>query len=185
MQVVRWGVGACFVVGASVAATHWAVRAGHITPFGAWARFVRGWSDPLLNPVEHRVVRAGGNPQSAPLWLLGAVVVLGLILIQAVSWLFGVALRIQYALQVGLILPMLVSTTFSVLQAALLIRILTSWFSVSPYSWWMRIVRALTDWILEPIQRILPRTGMIDFSPLVAWLLLGVAERVVMGWLVP
>lgn len=181
--IVRWCVGAGFVVAATVAATHWAVRAGHLTPFSAWPRFVRGWSDPLLLPVEQRVLRAGGNPQSAPLWLLGIVVVGGLILIQLVGWLFRVALGIQYAISVGLILPMLVSTTFSILQAALLIRIIASWFAVSPYSTWMRVVRGLTDWILEPIQRVLPRTGMLDFSPLVAWLLLSLAARVVVGWM--
>jgi YggT family protein len=178
---VRWIVGGAFVVAAVVAATHWAVRAQHIAPFGGWARFVRGWSDPLLNPVERRVVRAGGNPQSAPLWLLGAVVVGGLVLIQLVAWLLGTILRLSYAADGGALLPTLVSALFSVLTAALLIRVVVSWFGVSPYSWWMRIVHGLTDWVIEPIQRILPRTGMVDFSPMIAYLLLRVAERVVMG----
>ena len=69
----------------------------------------------------------------------------------------------------------------SLLTTALLIRVVASWFGASPYSWWMRIVGVLTDWLIEPIQRLLPRTGMVDFSPLVGYLLLRVAERVVMG----
>ncbi len=177
----RWIVGGALVVAAVVAATHWAVRAQHLAPFGGWARFVRGWSDPLLTPVERRVLKAGGNPQSAPLWLLGGVVIGGLILIQLVAWLIGTILRLSYAAGGGAVLPMLVSTLFSVLTAALLIRVVSSWFGVSPYSWWMRIVLTLTDWVIEPIQRILPRTGMMDFSPMIAYVLLRVAERVVMG----
>ena len=31
-------------------------------------------SDPVLLPLERRIFRAGGNPQNAPLWLLGIVI---------------------------------------------------------------------------------------------------------------
>ncbi|MBK7593952.1 MAG: YggT family protein [Gemmatimonadetes bacterium] len=178
---MRWLVGGAFVVGAVVAATHWAVRRQHLTPFGWWPRFVRGWSDPMLRPVEGRVVRAGGNPQSAPLWLLGGIVVGGLLLIQLVQWVLGTILQLGYAAKAGALLPTLVSSLFSLITAALLVRVISSWFAVSPYSWWMRIVRGLTDWILEPLQRILPPMGPMDFSPLVAYFLLRVAQQVVVG----
>jgi YggT family protein len=178
---MRWLVGGAFVVGAVIAATHWAVRAQHLAPFGWWPRFVRGWSDPLLRSVEGRVVRAGGNPQSAPLWLLGGIVVGGLLLIQVVKWVIGTILQLGYASDTGALLPTLVSSLFSLLTAALLVRVISSWFAVSPYSWWMRIVCGLTDWILEPLRRILPPVGPMDFSPLVAYFLLRIAQQVVVG----
>ena len=56
-----------------------------------------------------------------------------------------------------------------------------SWFGAAPYSGWLRSVRGLTDWILEPLQRILPPMGPMDFSPLVAYFLLRVAQQVVVG----
>jgi len=37
----------------------------------------------------------------------------------------------------------------------------------------------LTDWIVEPLRRILPPMGQLDFSPLVAWLLLMVLRAFV------
>jgi YggT family protein len=40
----------------------------------------------------------------------------------------------------------------------------------------MRPVMLLTDWIIEPIRRVLPPFGMIDFSPLVAWLVLSIVR---------
>ena len=135
----------------------------------------------MLRPVEGRVVRAGGNPQSAPLWLLGGIVVGGLLLIQLVQWVLGTILQLGYAAKAGALLPTLVSSLFSLITAALLVRVISSWFAVSPYSWWMRIVRGLTDWILEPLQRILPPMGPMDFSPLVAYFLLRVAQQVVVG----
>ena len=57
----------------AVGLTHWAVRSRRITPFGAWPRFMRRASDPVLLPLERRVIRAGGSPQDAPLWLIGIV----------------------------------------------------------------------------------------------------------------
>ena len=47
----------------------------------------------------------------------------------------------------------------------------------------MRPLVLLTDWIIEPIRRILPPIGMIDFSPMVAWLVLWVARGLVLGML--
>ena len=74
-----------------VALTHWAVRRRTIDPFGAWPRFVRRISDPVLLPLERRVVRLGGSPQDAPLWLLGVVIVGGLVLLSLTRWLLGTA----------------------------------------------------------------------------------------------
>jgi YggT family protein len=42
---------------------------------------------------------------------------------------------------------------------------------------------ALTDWLIEPIRRILPPLGMIDFSPLVAWLVLSLVRSFVLSLL--
>ena len=66
---------------ATVALTHWAVRSRRINPFGAWPRLVRRMSDPILLPLERRVINAGGNPQNAPLWLLGLAIGAGLLLL--------------------------------------------------------------------------------------------------------
>jgi YggT family protein len=176
-------VGGAFVTSAIVALTHWAVRAGHLQPFGAWPRFVRGWSDPMLRPVESRLLRAGGNPQQAPWWLLGAAVLGGLALLAVVRWLLGLILTLWFSAQGGpaALLPLAVAMAFNVLQIALLLRVVASWFGLSPYGRVMRVAHALTDWLLEPIQRLLPTMGPFDFSPLVAYLLLGLARTLVMN----
>src|SRR3954452_25449741 len=76
-----------------VALTHWAVRKQRIEAFGAWARFVRRLSDPVLRPLERRVIKAGGNPQNAPYWLLGIVIGLGLVLLSFTLWLIELIVR--------------------------------------------------------------------------------------------
>jgi YggT family protein len=167
----------------TVALTHWAVRSRRITPFGPWPRFVRRISDPILLPLERRVLRSGGSPQDAPLWLVGLVIGGGLLLVSLTGWLIGTAATIVVVAQGGprAWLRVLVSASFTVLMAAILIRVIGSWFGVGPYRKWMRPFYLLTDWLIDPIRRILPPVGIIDFSPMVAWLVLYVVRGFVLG----
>jgi len=183
--VARVLVVVALVYASVVALTHWAVRSRRITPFGAWPRFMRRVSDPVLLPLERRIVRAGGGPQDAPLWLLGVVIAGGLLLLTLVHWLAGFVATLGVLSESG---PrawarFVVSGLFTVLMIALLIRVISSWFGISPYRPWMRPVMALTNWIIDPIRRILPPFGMIDFSPLVAWLVLTLVRGFVLSLL--
>jgi len=58
---------------------------------------------------------------------------------------------------------------------AVIIRIIASWLGFFRYTKWMRPVYALTDWLIEPLRRVIPPFGMFDLSPLAAlfvlWLL--------------
>jgi YggT family protein len=146
---------------------------------------MRRASDPVLLPLERRIVRAGGSPQDAPLWLLGIVIAGGLLGLTLVHWLAGFVATLSYLSASG---PrawarFLVSTLFSVLMIALLVRVIASWFGISPYRPWMRLAMALTDWIIQPIRRLLPPVGMLDFSPLVAWLVLTLVRGFVLSYL--
>jgi YggT family protein len=178
----RYLVGGGFLVAAVVALTHWAVRGGKLSPFGGWARFVRSWSDPLLRPIEQRLHRSGGNPQQAPWWLLGLTVLGGLALLALLRWLLGFSYTIATIGDSGsrVALAMVVSTLFSVLIAALMIRVIASWLGIGPYGRIMRIMHAMTDWLLEPIQRALPNFGPLDLSPLVAYFALVLTRSLVM-----
>jgi YggT family protein len=168
-----------------VALTHWAVRRRKIGPFGAWPRLVRTLSDPVLLPLERRVIRFGGSPQDAPLWLLGVVVLGGLVLLSLTNWILGMVGMLgalAYASPRDWI-RILVSWAFSLVMLAIFVRVIASWFGVSEYRRWMRPLVLISDWIIQPIRRILPSTGMIDFSPMVAWLVLWVARGFVLGLL--
>jgi YggT family protein len=179
--VTRSLVVAAFVYAVVVACTHWAVRSRRLSPFGAWPRFVRRMSEPVLLPLERRIVRAGGGPSDAPLWLLGIVVVGGLVLISLVRWAIGIAYELG-ALSQGSPRDWLiaaVSWAFRLMMLALLVRVVGSWFSLSPYSRWMRPFVVLTEWLLEPLRRVLPLFGPLDLSPMVAYLLLWIAQQAI------
>lgn len=180
---VRVLVVVALVVASIVAITHWAVRSGKLEPFGGWAKFVRGWSDPMLKPIERRIVRAGGNPQSASLWLVGIAVLGGLALISLVRWLMGFIFGLIALAQNpgGMLLPVVVQYTFSLLIGALMIRVIGSWFGIGPQNKIMRFFYILTDWLVEPLQRVLPTMGPFDFSPIVAYFILVFTRSLVLN----
>ena len=68
-----------------------------------------------------------------------------------------------------------------VLYAALLARVLSSWFNIGPTSPFfpiLSIIHQVTEPILAPIRKVLPKMGMLDFSPMVALILLSIIQRV-------
>jgi YggT family protein len=60
----------------------------------------------------------------------------------------------------------------TLLVIAIIARALLSWFNMDPRSPLIQALNQITEPILEPIRRIMPRLGMIDLSPLIAILLL-------------
>jgi YggT family protein len=181
-RILRGLIAAGFAYASVVAVTHWLVRSKRLQPFGAWPRLVRRISDPVLHPIERRLLRAGGNPQDGPLWLIGGVIVGGLVLMALSRWVMRFALDLAYVAGAGprALLYQLVNSAFGVLNIALLVRVFSSWFGVSEYAKWMRPFVWLTDWLLEPIRRRMPPMGAFDLSPIVAYLVLMVLRWAVL-----
>ena len=171
------------VVVAAGATLSYAVRTRRLSPFGSAGRLVRGTIDPLFAPVERRVLRAGGLPTAAPWWALAAVVVVGIVLISLLGFLRGQLIGATMALQGGGrgILFLALSWTFGLLRLALIVRVASSWFRISPYSPWIRWAFVLTEWLLRPIRQVVPNLGMIDVSPLVAYFALVLLEGLVLS----
>ena len=59
-----------------------------------------------------------------------------------------------------------------VLAIAILLRVVVSWYSPRPTNKLVIILYRLTELFLAPLRRIIPRFGPLDFSPLVAVILL-------------
>jgi len=59
--------------------------------------------------------------------------------------------------------------------------VFSSWFGLTRYTRGISLTYRLTDWLVEPIRRMMPPMGMFDFSPLVAYLVLIVLRSLLMG----
>lgn len=172
--VLRMAVLAAVAGAAVVALTHAAVRARRLPPFGAWPRFVRRTSDPLLRPIERRLVRAGRNPQDAGVWLVGLTVGAGIVLLSLAGWVTGWVDELLFLADGS---PRAwarwgVARGVDLLMLALIMRVVASWFGRGEHTRWLRPAYLLTDWLLRPIRRLLPTFGPIDLSPLVAYVAL-------------
>ena len=174
LLVVRGAVALGCGAAGVLALTHWLVRRGTLSPFGGWARLVRGAGSGAVRPVERQLVRRGGNPQEAPYWLLGVAVVGGLVAISLTQWILGYLGATTAALASGPrgAFGFLVATGCDLLGIALLARAIGSWFGVGRWNRWMRPAYLVTDWMVVPLQRMIPPVGMFDVSPMVAYLLL-------------
>ena len=183
MTVIRYTVLVLVGVTCGLAFAAMAVQRRKLNPFSRTARGIRSLSDPLLKPIERRVLRSGGNPQSATWWLVGVSLVAGIILISGSEWVMGQAMVWRSAAQGGSrpLAFMVVNAAFSLLMLALMIRVIGSWFGATRYTPWMKPFYALTEWMLGPLRRVLPPFGPLDLSPLVAWFILSLLRPLVLG----
>ena len=67
-----------------------------------------------------------------------------------------------------------------ILNFAILIRVLLSWISVGPNNALVIFIYEITEPILAPIRRLMPSLGGLDLSPIIALILIQVAERVLL-----
>ena len=64
-----------------------------------------------------------------------------------------------------------------VLTIAIILRAILSWVSPNPTNMLVVILSRVTEPLLAPLRRIIPRAGMMDFTPLVAVILLQLIVR--------
>ncbi|HEY8832813.1 MAG TPA: YggT family protein [Gemmatimonadaceae bacterium] len=180
VQILRTALFSIAVVFGAICVLDWAVRTRKISPFNPVARFCRTTIDPFIAPMERRVIRAGGAPASAPLWALAAVVVGGILLLTLLDVVRMEVISSIVATQEGAagIFHLLVSWTFTILRFALIVRVISSWLPISPYSPWIRWSYALSEPILAPLRRVVPNFGGLDITPILAYFLLSIVESV-------
>lgn len=78
-------------------------------------------------------------------------------------------------------LALLTSMIFNVLYFLLVVRIILSWFAVNPYNEIVQILYRITDPILAPFRRLPLQIGGIDFSPIIAFIILAFLRNFIVG----
>ena len=68
---------------------------------------------------------------------------------------------------------------------AILLRAILSWFSPRPTNMLVNILYQVTEPLLAPLRRIVPRVGMLDLTPLVAIVLLQLIGSLLLRYLLP
>ena len=182
LSLVRGLAFGLFLVSGFVAIGSWAVMTRRINPFSSPGQVIRRLTDPVLEPVEHWLRTRGRNPRNAGWWILGVSVVGGILLITLTEWVLVQATRMAMAGQAGPrgVLRLFVYYAGQLVIIALIVRVIGSWFGKGRFNRWMRPAYRLTDWVVEPLRKIVPPIGMIDITPLVAWVLLQIGLALVL-----
>jgi YggT family protein len=170
---------------AAIAVVDWLVRTRRVSPFSPVGRFFRQSVDPWLEPVERRVVRAGGLPASAPWWALAAIVIGGIVLLALVDFVGGLLADLTHGVTSGPqgMVRLLVYWAFTLLRVAILVRVIASWLPIGPFSPWVRWSFTLSEPILRPLRRVIPPFRSIDITPIIAFFGLFILESLVRGLL--
>ncbi len=81
----------------------------------------------------------------------------------------------------AIFLSWFINILFYALWVAILGRVIISWLNLSPYNPIVVALYQITEPILAPIRRVLPRMGMIDLSPMVALIIMMIVQRVLLS----
>ena len=165
---------ACVV--AVACALSWATRTRRISPFTPLGRFAREKIDPFLRPIEGPVLNAGGSPASIPWWGLAAFIVLGILLQSVLGYILSIVTSTVVGFSTGPrgAVRAVVQLIFAVLQIALMIRVLSSWFGGLARARWLRWTYALTEPLLAPLRAVIPSLGPFDITPLILYYLISI-----------
>ena len=72
----------------------------------------------------------------------------------------------------------LIFLVFQLYSFVILARVLMSWVQVDPYSPLARTIFNLTEPVLQPIRNLLPPASGLDFSPIIAIILLQIVGQI-------
>ena len=73
-----------------------------------------------------------------------------------------------------------INVFLTVLWLAIIGRVIVSWINVSPSNPLVAIIYQVSEPILAPIRRFLPKSGTFDFAPMVAIFLIFLVQRFIL-----
>jgi YggT family protein len=153
-----------------------------LNPFGWTSRTVRRLSDGFVMPVRGGLRGFGIDPKFAPLVVILLALLLGMFVYQLVwtvaSTLGGIISSAQSG-SVFRVIGFIISGLISIYILFIVIRIIFSWGMLSYRNRVMRFLVDVTEPLLGPLRRMIPRLGWLDISPLVAILILMLFQQAV------
>lgn len=66
-----------------------------------------------------------------------------------------------------------------ILYIAIIGRAIISWFPVDPRNPLVRVLYEITEPLLAPLRRVIPRVGLIDITPMIAIIVLMIIEAAI------
>jgi len=183
---VTWAIEAVIVAVIVLMVLRMIADAADLNPFSWASRTIRRLTDFFVGSVRRSLMGFGVDPKFAPL----AVILLAILLGWFFLWLteefaqtiLGVFLSIKAASPVSAI-GFIIYGALSVYSVLIFIRIVFSWGMVSYSNRLMRFLVNVTEPLLGPLRRIIPPLGMMDISPIFAFIIIWLFQKAIQGTL--
>ena len=160
--------------------------AADLNPFSWSSRTIRRLTDPFNLPVRRHLMGFGVDAKYSPIVVLLVAILLAWFALQLSDAFKKTALGVLYSIAtaapvaaIGYILYGLISIYITLV----FMRIIFSWGMISHRNRVMRFLVNTTEPLLGPLRRIIPPLGMLDISPIVAFLILMLLQSAVAGTL--
>src|SRR4030095_2972245 len=183
---VNWAVTAVIVAVIAVMVIRLITDAANLNPFSRLALMIRRLSDPFVAPVRGGLRGFGVDPKYAPIVVILITILLGFFVLQLAETLAfttaGLLMSIRQGAMVSA-LGFIISGAISIYILLIFMRIIF-WWSMAIYSnRGRRFLFNTTEPLLGPLRRIMPPLGMMDISPIIAFLILWLFQQAINGTL--
>jgi YggT family protein len=162
------------------------MNAMDVNPFTWHAMTVRRLSDPFLNPVKRSLVNTAIPLKYSPLIAILFVLLVGWFSLELIEGLLNTVGGVLLAAKAGALIAVIGYVLYGLLALyglMIFLRIIFSWGMVGYRNRMMRFLINTTDPLLLPLRKMVPRVGMFDISPIVAFIIVWLLQAAVQGTL--
>lgn len=183
---LQWAVAAAIIAVIALMVVRLIVQAADPNPFNWISRTTRRLTDPFVIPVRGGMMGVGVDPKFAPLIVILITILLGWFLLQLCGEVAGTLIGLITSIRKANFVSALGYVLFgavSIYSLLIFMRIVFSWGRVSYSNRLMRFLINTTEPLLGPLRRIIPPWGMMDISPIFAFILLWLIKAAIQGTL--
>ena len=183
---VTWAIEAVIVAVIVLMVLRMIADAADLNPFSWASRTIRRLTDFFVGSVRRSLMGFGVDPKFAPLVVILLAILLGWFFLwlteELAQTILGVFISIKAASPVSAI-GFIIYGALSVYSVLIFMRIVFSWGMVSYSNRLMRFLVNVTEPLLGPLRRIIPPLGMMDISPIFAFIIIWLFQKAIQGTL--
>jgi len=183
---LTWAVEAAIVAIVVLMILRLIANAADLNPFSWASRTIRRLSDSVVMPARRALIGLGVDPKFAPLVVILIAILLGWFFLwlteEVVATLIGLIISFKAANPI-MGLGYIIYGALSVYTVFIFMRIVFSWGMVSHSNRLMRFLVNTTEPLLGPLRRIIPPLGIMDISPIFAFIIVWLFQQAIRGTL--
>lgn len=183
---IQWIVVAAIIAVTALMVIRLIADAANLNPFSKLALLIRQLSDPFVFRMRRGLMGFGIDPKYAPIVVILIAILLGYFALQLADTLAFTVAGLLNSLTHGAIVSAfgyIIYGAVSLYIVFIFMRIVFGWGMVSYSNRIMRFLVNVTEPLLGPLRRIIPPLGMMDISPIVAFLILWLFQQAIAGTL--